>query len=449
MRPIHRSWFRGALFGVLLIVAAGGVAAQETIRIAPGQPLQAAIDAANEGATLVLAAGEHRGPVVLARRVTLRGETGAAVVGAGAGSVITVEADGARIENLEVRRSGRDLSRDDAGILVLGDDVHVSGVTSSENLHGIYVRYGQRVHLLDNRIEGLAALGEEIQVIGAEAAMHEDAGHDAPPGTQALMGNGLHLFNANGARVERNHIEYVRDGIYVAHTSNALFRGNRIGESRYGIHYMYSSENVIADNELWANVAGPALMFSRNLELTGNLLRDHGGFRAYGLLLQNVETSEIHNNEIRGNRVAMRLQQSSSNDFRGNRIFGNLAGTTITSSSYGNVFTRNEFGYNLRQIELTGPAPANDWSEEGVGNSWRGASPMDLTGDGVSEWPHHEVDVMASRRERFPVVQLLTGSLGLRALEWALSRAPPPGTPHITDPHPLVRPGAGPNASAR
>lgn len=446
---MQRRWLGGAALGILLTAAAGGLAAQETTRVTPEQPLQEAIDAANEGDTLLLAAGEHRGPVFLSRRITLRGEAGAGIVGAGAGSVITVEADGARIETLEVRRSGRDLSRDDAGILIVADDVHISRVNASENLHGIYVRYGQGAHLLDNHIVGLAALGEEIQVVGAEAAMRDDAGHDAPPGTQALMGNGLHLFNAIGARVERNHIEYVRDGIYVAHTSNAIFRGNRIRESRYGIHYMYSSDNIIADNELWANVAGPALMFSRNLEVTGNVLRDHAGFRAYGLLLQNVETSDIHHNEIRGNRVAMRLQQSNGNDFRGNRIFGNLAGTTMTSSSNANVFTRNEFGYNLRQIELTGPAPANDWSDEGVGNSWRGASPMDLTGDGISEWPHHEVDVMAMRRERFPVVQLLTGSLGLRALEWALSRAPPPGTPHITDPHPLVRAGSGRSVSAR
>ena len=409
------------------------------IRISPNQLLQPAIDAAAEGDTLLLAAGDHRGPITITRPLTLLGEPGARLIGNETGSVITVEADGVRVERLEVRRSGRDLSRDDAGVLVLGNDVTIADLELLENLHGIYVRYGKRPALLDNTIVGLAAFGDELQVIGAEAALREDAGHDAPPSTQALMGNGVHLFNADGARVERNRIRHARDGIYVAHTHRAVFRGNRIHDSRYGIHYMYSSDNVIADNELWANIAGPALMFSRGLTVTGNVLRDHVGFRAYGLLLQNVDASRFHDNEIRGNRVAMRLQNSSTNDFRRNRIYGNLAGTTINSSSSDNAFTQNDFGLNMRQIELTGPAPPNDWSVDGVGNRWHGALTMDLTGDGVSEWPHFEVDLMAERRERFPPVQLLTGSLGLRVVEWALARAPTPGTRHITDPHPLAR----------
>lgn len=426
-----------------LALATGGFAAtpmsvRRVVPVTLRQSLQSVIDGAAEGDTLVLVAGEHRGPVTITRRLTLRGELGASLVGSGHGSVITVEADSVRIEQLEVRGSGRDLSRDDAGILVRGNDVYITHVRLRENLHGIYVLSGTGARLLDNDVVGLAALSDNLNVIGAEAAMHADAGHDAPPSTQALMGNGLHLFDANGARVERNRIQRVRDGIYVAHTYRAVFRGNRITDSRYAIHYMYSSENVIADNDLSANVAGPALMFSRDLTVTGNVLRDHSGFRAYGLLLQDVQTSTIHDNEMRGNRIAMRLQNSSSNDFRDNRVSGNLAGMTINSSSRDNVFTRNHFGSNLRQLELTGPAPPNEWSVHGVGNAWRGAFPMDLTGDGISEWPHHEVDLMAERRDRFPAVQLLTGSLGLRAVEWALSRAPPRGMPHITDPHPLI-----------
>ena len=410
-----------------------------TAQVSTDQPLQQVVDAASEGDTLLLASGDHRGPVTLVRSMTIRGEGNARIIGTGEGSVLTIKADGVRIEQLEVRRSGRDLSRDDAGILVLADHAHIAEVRLRDNLHGIYVRAGKDARLLDNHIIGLAASDDDPQVIGADAARRADAGHHVPPRTQSLMGNGLHLFDADGAVVERNRIQHARDGIYVAHTTGAVFRANRIHDSRYGIHYMYSSDNIIEANELWANVAGPALMFSRNLEVTDNVLRHHSGFRAYGLLLQNVDASTIHNNEIRGNRVGMRLQNSSANDFRGNRLFGNIAGTTINSSSRDNAFTRNHFGMNLRQLELTGPPPPTDWSVNGVGNRWHGAMSMDLTGDGISEWPHYEVDVMAERRERFPPVQLLTGSPGLRVLEWALGRAPTPRTRHIMDPHPLVR----------
>lgn len=414
-------------------------AAGETVRIATGQPLQQAVDAAEKGDTLVLAPGEHRGPVTITRALTIRGEPGARIVGTGDGSVITIEADDVRLEALEVSRSGRDLANDDAGVLVLGDDAHITALRLRDNLHGIYVRYGSRARLIDNHVVGLAATDSDAAVAGAEEALRADGVHHAPPRVQALMGNGLHLFNANGAVVERNRIEHARDGIYVAHTRDAVFRANRVHDSRYGIHYMYSNDNIVEGNELWRNVAGPALMFSRNLTVTDNVLRDHGGFRAYGLLLQNVDASTIHRNEIRGNRVGMRLQNSSANDFQHNRLFGNLAGTTINSSSRDNAFTRNHFGLNLRQIELTGPAPPTDWSVDGAGNRWHGALPVDLTGDGISQFPHHEVDLLADQRERFAPVQLLEGSPGIRALEWALSRAPVPGTRHVTDPHPLAR----------
>lgn len=414
--------------------------ARGRVRVSPDQPLQPLIDAAEPGATLVLAPGEHRGPVTLTRPLTIRGERGARIVGNGQGSVVTIEADGVRIDRLEVRRSGRNLSKDDAGILIFGDDVQVTDVQLSENLHGVYVHAGAGVRLRGLHVIGLAATEEGPEVIGAEEAHREDAMHHSPPSARSLMGNGLHLFDADGAIVEGNHIHHVRDGIYVAHTNNAEFRANRIHDSRYGIHYMYSSDNVMAANELWDNVAGPALMFSRNLQVMDNVLRDHGGFRAYGLLLQNVDASAIHGNQIHGNRVGMRLQNSSANEFRSNRIDGNLTGVTITPSSRDNALTRNRFGMNLRQVALPGPVPPAQWSVDGEGNEWNGALPLDLTGDGISNWPHHEVDLMAERRERFPEIQLLIGSAGIRVVEWALSRAPVPGTRHITDPHPLVRP---------
>ena len=427
------------LLALGVAILAAEARAEEMRQVPPGGDLQDAIDHAAAGDILVLEAGEHRGPVVVSRPLTLRGQAGARLVGDRRGSVVTIEADDVRLEQLEITGSGHNLSRDDAGVFVLGDNAHLANLTLRDNLHGVYVRRAHGVRLVDNHVAGLAAGDTEARIIGAEAYAREDAGHHAPPRVQALMGNGLHLFNANGAVVEDNHIHHARDGIYVAHTSDAAFRDNRIHDCRYGIHYMYSSDNTVAGNELWDNVAGPALMFSRNLQVHDNLMRDHGGFRAYGLLLQNVESSQIRRNTIRGNRVGLRLQNSNNNDFRANRVFANLASMTINSSSRDNRFTRNSIGLNMRQIELTGPAPANDWSVDGVGNHWHGALPMDLTGDGISQWPHHEVDLLAATRERFPPIQLLTGSAGVTALEWALARVPLPGTRYITDPHPLVR----------
>jgi len=433
----RRAWGRAG-WGLFLVVTCA--AADQPIRVSSDANLQHVLDTARSGQTLVLATGEHRGPVTVSHPVTLRGEQGARLIAAGTGSVLAVQADGVRVENLEIRGSGRDFSQDDAGVLVIGNDVQLVNLHLRNNLHGIYVRGGQNVRIIDSHVIGLAATRQQAsQIIAQEEKTQDMAIHHNPPTTRSLMGNGLHLWNASGAIVSGNHIQRTRDGIYVAHTNQSTFRDNRVHDSRYGIHYMYSNNNVIEHNELYRNVAGPALMFSRNLEVSDNILRDHSGFRAYGLLLQNVETSVIQRNDIQGNRVAIRLQNSYANTFRDNRVVGNLAGITLNSSSRNNVFTRNRFGPNLRQIELTGPVPPTQWSVQGVGNQWSGALPMDLTGDGVSQWPHHEVDLMAERREDFAPLGLLTGSLGIRVVEWALSHAPVSGMRYITDPHPLLR----------
>jgi nitrous oxidase accessory protein len=437
MRELHRLTRLGLAMTLTagVAVSAGG----EPVRLQAGEDVQAAIDAMLEGGTVILAAGEHRGPITISHRITIRGEGGARLVGERQGTVLVIEADGVVVEDLEIRGSGFDLSKDDAGVLVTGDAVRLANLRLRENLHGIYVRRGKNVELIGNQVVGLAAASDPPGGAGAGVMLRDEAFHHAPPRTASLMGNGIHLWDADGALVERNHIQHARDGIYVAHTSQAIFRENRVHDSRYGIHYMYSSDNVIVGNELWRNVAGPALMFSRNLEVTDNLLRDHSGFRAYGLLLQNVDSSRFRGNEIRGNRVGMRLQYSSANELVGNRLTGNLAGLALDSSSRDNSFTRNMIGVNLRQVELSGPVPPTRWTVGKVGNQWHDALPLDLSGDGIAEWPHHEVDLMADRREKFALVQLLTGSAGIRALEWALRRAPVPGMRYITDPHPLTR----------
>ena len=406
--------------------------------VTPNENLQAALDQTPPRTTLTLTAGEHHGPIVIRQPITIDAAPGAELVGDGSGIVLTIDADDVHVRNLAISGSGRNLSKDNAGVLVNGDRVELTRLRLSNNLHGIYIRSGKHAQIIDNDIQGLAATEPAPQVIGAEAATREDGVHHSPPSATALMGNGIHLFDADHATVTGNHVHHTRDGIYVAHSSNARFIRNRVRNCRYGIHYMYSHDNVLAENELSNNVAGAALMFSRDLEVRANILRDHAGFRAYGLLLQDVDYTRFTDNQIRGNRVGLRIQNSNANTFRANALVGNITGLRVGSASQDNIFTRNRIGPSLHQVELTGPAPPTAWSVDGVGNHWHDAMPLDLNADGISQWPHHEVDLLAERRERFAPLQLLTASPAVRMIEWALRRAPVPGMRYITDPHPIV-----------
>jgi len=440
-QEIRRRVMSVLMTGVLSHLVAADALSQ-TIHVTPGDALQAKVQAAPKGATLVLAKGTHEGPVTIDKRLTIRGGNGVALEGKHETSVIAVAGDGVTVKDLTIVGSGRDLADDDAGVLVTGDDARLKNLTLRNNLHGIYVRGGANVTIQATQIVGLAAIEDKPEVSGEAGTQGGDGIHHNPPGAQALIGNGIHLWNARDAAILDNTIHDVRDGIYVAHSDQSRFVGNKVHDARYGIHYMYSHNNVIEGNELWRNVAGAALMFSRNLRVRDNILHDHSGLRAYGLLLQDVDYSTFTGNTMRGNRAGLRLQNSNANTFRENRMVGNITGITMGSASRENTLAGNRIGPNLRQLELTGPVPPTQWSVEGKGNRWHNAMPLDLNADGVSEWPHHEVDLLAEKREDFAPIQLLTGSAGIRAVEWALSRAPVPGMRYITDPNPLTAGGA-------
>lgn len=416
--------------------------AQDVITVNPDQNLQAALDAAPSGATINLLPGIYKGPITIHQPLVLKGQKGAWLKGSGTGSVIIIVSDGVTVQSMRITGSGRNFSANDSGVLVLGNNASLKQLVLEDNLFGIYILRALYAHISDNDVTGLAIAHQSSNAPAPSQTERDemsDGMHDNPSSAQALVGNGIHLFNANDATIQGNRIQFVRDGIYVAHTSHAVFRANRVHDSRYGIHYMYSNYNEISDNVLWRNVAGPALMFSHDLKVSNNMLRDHGGLRAYGLLLQDIEQSQFTGNQILGNRIGIRLQNCNDNTFMTNRISGNLGGMTIDSASSDNIFTQNTFGFNLHQIELSGFMQDNQWSVNGVGNRWMDSLPLDLNGDGISELPHHETDLLGGLRQTFAPIQLLTGSPGIRLLEWALQQAPIRKSRYVTDPHPLTR----------
>ena len=109
---------------LLLLTAAPGIA--RTV-VAPAGKAAAAIAAAAAGDTVVLARGVHDGPLVLPKAIVLRGEPGAVVDGHGSGSVVTVGASGAVVEDLALRGTGRSVMRIDAAVrVVIGAGVRLS-----------------------------------------------------------------------------------------------------------------------------------------------------------------------------------------------------------------------------------------------------------------------------------------------------------------------------------
>lgn len=402
--------------------------------------LQDRLDAAEEGSVVRVSSGVYRGPVRIEKSVTLIGEGDPVIDGGREGHVIHVLAPDARVEGFVVRASGANLSADHAGIMVEGDRARIVGNRVEDCLHGIYLKRAS-----DSIVSGNRILGKTERLVPVEDVLSEGL-RLTPDGEMCIVtldvnqrGNGIHLWNSTGNRLERNEISGTRDGIYFSFSDRATVVSNFVHSVRYGLHYMYSDENVFESNRFEGNAAGAAIMYSKGLFVRENRFRNNQGRRAYGLLLQSLDDTTFIGNQLRSNTVGIYLENSNRNTFLENAVAGNYIGVRFTTSSQGNSFSRNAFARNLHSIELDRDSSGNEWAPGGVGNYWSGGRPVDLDGDGLGEFTHREADLLGSFRRDFPLAGLLTNAPALQLLEFAQTRVQMPGISAISDPAPLTK----------
>lgn len=398
--------------------------------------LQDRIDAAAPGATIRVAPGSYEGSLMIGKPLTLIGDEFPDIDGGGHGSVISISAAGVTIRGFHIHNSGIDLRQDDAGIHVGADKAVIVGNRIDDVLHGIYVRKSRSFRISKNVIRGKTTL-PPVARPDSEAIASDDAEYCAPLNVNS-RGNGIHLWNSSGGGLDGNSITDTRDGMYFSFTSDTTVRANRIRGVRYGLHYMYSDSNDFEGNTFSENAAGAAIMYSKNLIIRGNRFVANRGFRAYGMLLNSVDNTRIEGNFLNNNTVGIYLENNNNNVLIGNRIANNYVGVRMTASSNDNAFSENRFSGNMHSAELAGQNESNRWSIDGVGNHWQNAAPIDLNGDGIGELPHREVDLLGGMRRDLPIVGLLSGSPGLKLLEFGERHIAAPDADAILDPAPLT-----------
>jgi nitrous oxidase accessory protein len=418
----------------LFVVTAAGLAAAEPSR------LQQAIDAAPPGTTIEVPAGTHAGPLVIRQPLRLRGTPGAVIDGQGRGHVIDIQAAGVEVTGLLIRRSGSNLSNDDAGIHVRADRAIIRDNTIVDTLHGIYLRKADHCRLERNVIRGRAAPAAIADPLtqGLKLSSDELCSVELQ---QDRRGNGIHIWNCSRHLIADNDIRGTRDGIYFQFCDDTRIVRNTIADVRYGLHYMYSDGNVFEENLFTRNAAGSAIMYSNDLTLRRNRFVANRSHRAYGLLMHTVERTRIEDNVIDGNTVGIFLENSTSNQFVGNSLRANYIALRLSDSSDTNGFGGNVFKGNVHAVETSGLNETNRFTRDGGGNYWDGALKTDLNGDGFADAPHHETDLFGRWRRTFPEIGLLSGSPGERAIRFMHTRVRVPGVPGVKDDRPLARAG--------
>ncbi|ABD86004.1 nitrous oxide reductase family maturation protein NosD [Rhodopseudomonas palustris] len=444
------------LIPAVLFAAAASSALAETIGVAPGQPLQAVLDRAQDGDVIAVAAGEHPGAITIARRLTIAGEPGAILAGNGAGTVIKVTAPDVVIRGLTIKNSGRDLQTMDSGIFLeqSAERALVENNRLQGNLFGVYVHGATGSRVQGNVIEGL----RDIRL--AEA------------------GNGVSVWNAPEVTIADNTFRYGRDGIFTITSKNDRFINNRFENVRFAVHYMYTNDSEVSGNLSIGNHAGFAIMYSNRLTIRGNVSdRD----RDYGLLFNYANYAAIEGNRVSGGSLAnigngrdegsddekgmlpeakpaqagssqdgpqkcVFIYNANHNKFRDNWFERCGIGIHFTAGSEGNEITGNAFIGNRNQVKYVGTRNL-DWSKGGRGNYWSDNPAFDLDGDGIADTAYRPNDLVDRVLWTAPSAKVLINSPAVQVLRWAQSQFPALYPGGVIDTHPLIAPPPKPSAT--
>jgi len=400
-----------ALSAMMTFAARGAV-----IDVPPGGgALIAAYGRAAPGDTLRLLPGVHRGPLIINKSLTLRGMKGAALIGGGKGSVITVRAPDVVIDSLTLSGSGSLNQNIDAGVkLIKGADRAVV-----ENNHFIGNLVGVDIHgAVDARVFNNTIIGR------TDHRMND-------------RGNGIYVWNAPGAIVEGNVIHYGRDGIFVNTSRQDIFRNNRMEDLRFAIHYMYTNDSEVSGNISVGNHIGFALMFSSGLVVRRNISL---GDRDHGLMLNFANSSRIEENIVRdGKNKCLFLYNSNKNILCKNRFEHCKIGIHFTAGSERNQISENAFISNRTQVKYVGTRDL-DWSVKGTGNFWSDHTAVDINGDGIADQAYRPNDAIDRLLWTQPSAQLLLGSPAVQLVRWAQATFPSLLPGGIIDTAPLMKP---------
>lgn len=382
--------------------------------------LQAAVEAADPGDEVVLTGTFTERVTIDTPDIKVRtaddAERSAKIEGGGIDTVITIDAPDVTVSDVWISDSGLDRSQSDAGMLVNGSRATIERVQITDSLFGVWIDGASDVTIHNSTIVGDPTIPLQER------------------------GNGIHLWEADGAVLEGNDITQARDGIYFQWSSSVHAEGNRLWSLRYGVHYMYSDDNVLLDNLAFDNDVGFALMVSENLTVAENIAIDNRGPSSHGILVKDIDDSVLRGNEVVNNGQGLFVYNAHGNLFEENLILANDIGVQFTAGSSGEEVVGNSFINNELDLLSTVVVEQRAWNDTIRGNYWSDASVVDLDGDGTGEIRHQPAGIVEQLVYERPETAVFAESPAFDAVRLAESSFPIIETPGIVDHRPLTEP---------
>ncbi len=390
----------GALISLaVLILALGGTASGETI-FASGD-LQAAIDGAAAGDTLIVSAGEYE-PFTVEKTLTIQGVDRPSARAKTQEPAITIRADGVRITgfkvegvpknqddkfryymDLETRKPQYSLNQPNSGVLVDGDDVVLEDLAVEGSQAGILVKDVRNVSIVNSsflrcqtgleiqeciggRIEG--SVFRECEKYGA----YLEGSEDLSIRMNQVAGNsgaGMLLKESAGCSIEKNEFAENWHGLFLWNSSFCRLVENDADRNvYYGIVVASGSNNTILNNSAAKTGGGDPVLQGIGISIQEN--------STYNLVAGNVLEENLNGLDLmRGCRFNLIFANQISDNSNGIRLDKNENNLVYKNNFRGNLIT----GYDN--------ASHNFWNGS-VGNYYDDYSGRDRDGDGTGDDPY-------------------------------------------------------------
>ncbi|GGD47380.1 nitrous oxide reductase family maturation protein NosD [Muriicola marianensis] len=407
-----------ATFYFLIFSFATSVFAQNPgrIEICPTcevKTLKDGIEAGMKGDTLLIREGIYKEfNIVVNKPLILQGEPGSVIDGEDRGEILRIVSDSVTVDGLTIRNVGTSYMTDWAAIRVVKSrHYRIQNVTLENLFFGIYLERSDHGVVVNNRILGDAT-------------------------DEYNSGNGIQLWYSKHVDVEGNHVQGVRDGIYLEFADEVRIADNVSTKNlRYGLHFMFSNNDIYTGNTFEDNGAGVAVMFSRNIRMVGNTFRKNWGSASFGLLLKEINDAEISGNTFEENTIGINIDGSNRVVYSDNDFIKNGWAVKVLGACYTNTFSRNNFLYNSFDISYNSKMNDNIFD----GNYWSEYTGYDLDKDGVGDVPYRPVKLFSYIVNRTPETIILLRSLFMDIIDFSEKVSPVFTPDNLVDANPMMK----------
>jgi len=270
----------------------------ETISVPEDYPtIQAAIDAATAGSTILVASGTYYENLVVAKSLTLKG----------AGSEITI-IDGGGTKT---------------GVKITADSVNMSGFMIRNSGDGIHLYHCNGVTVSDNKITS-----------NKNDGIYVESSSDNTICSNTITSNsldGLFVEFSNGNTISSNLItSNGYEGVYLCYSSNNTVEGNTVTShiDAPAISLEGSDGNTVSNNTIWSNKFGISLYYGSS------------------------ENTVVGNTIWNSSYVGIELYEASGNTFHHNNFFNT---DQVFIDGYANTWDNGAEGNYWSNYNGTGP----------------------------------------------------------------------------------------------